>query len=294
MNSFRKGVLSAVFAQILWGLFPIYWKWLNHVYPLEILSHRNLWCAFFLALLVLASKERRTVCQFVFRNGRELVVHALSAMLVASNWLVYIWAVNNDRVIDASLGYFLSPLVSVVLGYLFFTERLVRLQWLAVALASTGVLVMTVASGVVPWIGLTLAITFGVYGLARKKANTGPINGLFIETLTLIPITLLALYWMSTQEPLNFNASIGKTEMLLIVSGLVTAAPLVLYAQGARSLPLSLSGIIVFITPTIQFLVGWVFYDEIITRASWIGFVCIWIALVLYSAAIVRMKRPSF
>jgi len=292
MNSFRKGVLSAVFAQILWGLFPIYWKWLSHVYPLEILSHRNLWCAFFLALLVLASKERRTVCQFVFRNARELAVHTLSAMLVASNWLVYIWAVNNDRVIDASLGYFLSPLVSVVLGYLFFAERLVRLQWSAVALATTGVFVMTVASGVVPWIGLTLAITFGVYGLARKKANTGPINGLFIETLTLIPITLLALHWMSTQGPLNFNASMGKTEMLLVFSGLVTAAPLVLYAQGARSLPLSLSGIIVFITPTIQFLVGWIFYDEIITRASWIGFVCIWIALVLYSAAIVRIKQP--
>ncbi len=293
MSTFRTGVLSAVVAQILWGLFPVYWKWLSHVNPIEILSHRNLWCAFFLALLVLSNKERRSVCALVIRHGRELGVHALSALLVASNWLVYIWAVNNDRVIDASLGYFLSPLVSVLLGYLFFAERLSKLQWQAVSLATVGVLVMTVASGVVPWIGLTLAITFGIYGLARKKAKTGPINGLFIETLTLVPVTLAAMYWMSTQGPLSFDASIGQTEILLILSGLVTAAPLVLYAQGARSLPLSLSGIIVFITPTIQFLVGWIFYQEVITRASWLGFVCIWVALLLYSIAIVKKGRNA-
>jgi len=293
MSTFKTGVLCAVVAQLLWGLFPVYWKWLNGVNPLEVLSHRNVWCAFFLGLLVLLSKERRQVCRSVLGNVRDIGVHALSAILVASNWLVYIWAVINERVIDASLGYFLSPLVSVVLGYLFFAERLSHLQWLAVTLASVGVLVMTVAGGVVPWIGLTLALTFGVYGLARKKASTGPINGLFIETITLIPISFAALCWMSAHGTLYFSLSIGKTELLLIFSGVITAAPLVLYAQGARSLPLSLSGIIVFITPTIQFLVGWIIYNEPIANKRWIGFVCIWTALIIYSLAIVRNRERA-
>lgn len=293
MNNFYTGVASAVVAQVLWGLFPIYWKFLDHVHSLEVLSQRNIWCAVFLGLLIVAVKERRAVVWQVVRNKSELLWHLFSSALIALNWLVYIWAVNNDHVIDASLGYFLSPLVSVVLGYVVFSERLSVVQWSAVVLAAMGVVVLTVASGVFPWIGLTLAATFGIYGMARKKASTGPINGLFVETFLLVPPTLLALAWLSTQGSLTYDNPFHRAELLLALGGLITAIPLVLYAQGARALPLNLSGLLVFITPTIQFLIGWLMYQEPITLASWIGFACIWTALIVYCVVIVHQPQSA-
>jgi len=288
MTSFNKGVLSAVVAQILWGLFPFYWKWLDHVNPIEILSQRNVWCGVFLGFLVFISSKRRAIVRQVFASKVKLGQHLISSALIAVNWLVYIWAVNNNHVIDASLGYFLSPLVSVALGFLIFSERLNVLQWSAVVLAVLGVLIMTVASQVFPWIGLTLAFTFGIYGMARKKASTGAIDGLFIETLLLVPVSLLAMYWLFDNAELSYGSPLNQTELLLMLSGLVTAIPLVLYAKGARSLPLSFSGLLVFITPSIQFLIGWLYYKETILLASWLGFACIWLALVLYSFAMIK------
>jgi len=206
--------------------------------------------------------------------------------LIASNWLVYIWAVVNDHVVDASLGYFLSPLVSVALGYLVFSERLDVRQWCAIALAIAGVFIMVIASGVVPWIGLSLATTFGLYGMIRKKAPTGPINGLFLETLLLVPFTLVAFLWISQTDGLYYSNPFNGSELLLVLGGLVTGVPLILYAQGARSLPLSLSGLLVYLTPSIQFLIGWLYYREPIAIASWAGFICIWTALVIYGLSI--------
>ncbi|MFT6301984.1 MAG: chloramphenicol-sensitive protein RarD [Granulosicoccus sp.] len=288
MTSFHKGVLSAVIAQILWGLFPIYWKWLDHVNSIEILSHRTLWCAVFLSLLVVLTGKRRAIVGRVLSSKIEIARHFISSSLIAANWLVYIWAVNNNHVIDASLGYFLSPLVSVVLGFFIFSERLNVLQWSAVILAAMGVVIMTVVSGVFPWIGLALASSFGVYGMARKKASTGPINGLFVETLLLVPVSLLAMMWLFDNGDLTYKFSWNQTDLLLVLGGLVTAIPLVLYAQGARSLPLSFSGLLVFITPSIQFLIGWLYFKEPILLASWFGFACIWLALILYSFALAK------
>lgn len=290
MSGFQIGMLSALVAQVLWGLFPIYWKLLADVQPLEVLSHRNIWCALFLGMLVLASSRRRGVIRAVLGSRVEILRHLLASVLIAGNWLVYIWAVVNNHVIDASLGYFLSPLVSVALGFLFFSERPDRRQWFAVALAASGVAVMIVVSGVVPWIGLTLAATFGFYGMLRKKASTGPINGLFLETLLLVPLTVVALLWLSADGSLSYVHPLGRSEILMALGGLVTAVPLVLYAQGARALPLSLSGLMVYITPTIQFLVGWLFYSESISAASWFGFVCIWVALLIYSVSVARKQ----
>jgi chloramphenicol-sensitive protein RarD len=286
--SFRIGIASALTAQIMWGLFPIYWKWLAQVPPLEVLSHRNLWCAVCLGLLVLASAERRRIVAAVMSSGREVLQHLFAASLLAGNWLVYIWAVVNDHVIDASLGYFLSPLVSVALGYFVFRETLDFHKRVAVALAVAGVLIMVVVSGVLPWIGLTLAATFGLYGMVRKKASTGPINGLFVETVLLVLPTFVVLWWLAQQDALAYQSPVGWTEILLAIGGLVTALPLVLYAQGARSLPLSLSGLLVYVTPSIQFLIGWIYYQEPISGASWVGFICIWLALGVYSASLVR------
>ena len=286
MTNFKRGVISAVVAQVLWGLFPIYWKWLSHVNPLEVLSHRNLWCAVFLLFVVLLSRERRGVVSAVLKNRYEIARHLFSAVLIAANWLVYIWAVVNDHVVDASLGYFLSPLVSVALGYFVFSERLDVRQWCAIALAVAGVLIMVIASGVIPWIGLSLATTFGLYGMVRKKAPTGPINGLFVETLLLVPATLLAFWWLAHQQGLYFSNPIGGSELLLILGGLITAVPLILYAQGARALPLSLSGLLVYLTPSIQFLIGWLYYREPIQMTTWFGFFCIWVALIVYGLSL--------
>ena len=291
MSGFRIGVLSAIVAQVMWGLFPIYWKFLADVQPLEVLSHRNIWCAVFLGVLVVASSWRRKTVFAVLCNGTEVLRHLIASSLIAGNWLVYIWAVVNNHVIDASLGYFLSPLVSVMLGYFFFSERPDRRQWLAVALAASGVAIMVVVSGVVPWIGLTLAATFGFYGMLRKKASTGPINGLFLETLLLVPPTIIALVWLSANGSLSYVQPLGSNEILLALGGLVTAVPLVLYAQGARALPLGLSGLLVYVTPTIQFLVGWLFYSESISLASWFGFVCIWVALLIYGIGVARAQN---
>lgn len=290
MSAFKAGVISAIAAQFMWGLFPIYWKLLDNVLPIEVLSHRNIWCAVFLSLLVLLSSQRRDIVLSVLRNKDEILRHLFSSSLIAINWLVYIWAVVNEHVIDASLGYFLSPLVSVMLGTLFFGERPDKQQWLAVALAVCGVLIMIIASGVVPYIGLSLATTFGIYGMARKKASTGPINGLFIETLLLVPVGLMALWWLSSKGALIYSDPTGHTEILLALGGLITAVPLVLYAQGARALPLSLSGLLVYLTPSIQFLIGWLFYKEPISMATWAGFFCIWTALVIFSVGVQRKQ----
>ena len=288
MSNFKIGVISAVTAQILWGLFPVYWKWLSHVTPLEVLSHRNFWCAVFLFVVVVVSAERRGITVSVLTNRSEILRHLFSAGLIAANWLVYIWAVVNNHVVDASLGYFLSPLVSVALGYFVFAEKLDKRQWCAIVLAIIGVVIMVVARGEMPWIGLSLATTFGLYGMVRKKAPTGPINGLFIETLLLVPASLIALWWIDRTHGLYFSNIAGGTEFLLMLGGLITAVPLILYAQGARALPLSLSGLLVYLTPSIQFLIGWLYYRESIPVATWVGFFCIWIALFVYTASVRR------
>lgn len=290
MSGFQIGILSAFSAQVMWGLFPIYWKLLADVQPLEVLSHRNIWCTLFLSVLVLASSQRREVIRSVLSSREEIFQHVLASCLIAANWLMYIWAVVNNHVIDASLGYFLSPLVSVSLGFLFFSEKLDSQRWFAVALAVTGVLIMVVVSGVVPWIGLTLAATFGLYGMLRKKASTGPVNGLFLETLLLVPPTAIALMWLSSNGMLSYSHPLGRAEVLMAFGGLVTAVPLVLYAQGARALPLSLSGLLVYVTPSIQFLVGWRFYSESISLASWCGFAFIWVALLIYGVGLAKQR----
>ncbi len=280
-------------AQILWGLFPVYWKWLAHVSSLEVLSHRNLWCAVFLMCVVLFSIERRKVAVAVLSNLSEVLRHLLSATLIASNWMVYIWAVVNDHVVDASLGYFLSPLVSVALGRTVFKEHIDVRQWFAIGLAIVGVLVMVIASGSVPWIGISLATTFGLYGMIRKKAPTGPINGLFIETLLLVPATLMLMLWLKHSSGLYYSNPLGQSEILMVLGGIVTAIPLILYAQGARNLPLSLSGVLVFLTPSIQFLIGWLYYREPVGLSSWAGFTCIWTALFIYSFSVRQQHKNS-
>lgn len=289
----RTGLLAASVAVVLWGVFPVYWKWLAHVDAVEVLMHRNVWCVVSLLGVVLVSLRRRSAVWTALRSGRQLALHALAGSLVGFNWGLYIWSVANDRVVEASLGYFIAPLCSVALGALVLGERLDRAQRFAVLLAALGVLTIGVGGRTVPWIGLGLGLSFASYGLLRKRAPTGPVAGLFLETLTLVPVSLAWLLHLAVRDLQHFGTGSLGTDALLVGGGLVTAVPLLLYGIGARGLPLSVLGLLFYITPSLQFLIGWLVYAEPISGAHWLGFGAIWLGLAVYSVATHRGLQPQ-
>jgi chloramphenicol-sensitive protein RarD len=277
------GVVYAALAYTLWGLFPLFFKQLAGAGALEVVLHRFVWSLVFV-LLVLAVLRRWAWLRAVFRTPRVVGTFALSATLLAGNWLVYIWAVNNDHVLDASLGYFILPLVNVALGYVFLHERPRRVQWLAFAIACAGVLWLTVQGGRLPWVALTLALTFGLYGLLRKLAPLGALEGLSLETMLLSPFAVLVLGWMTWQGQ-GALARHDTTQLVwLVLAGPVTAIPLLLFAAGARRIPLSMMGILQYIAPSILVLLGVWLYGEPFAGPRVLGFVLIWTALALYTA----------
>jgi chloramphenicol-sensitive protein RarD len=277
------GVLSAFFAYVLWGLFPIYFKALQGIAPTEVLAHRVLWS---LVLLVIALAWRRqwTWLGAVFRQPRVLAGFAASALLLSLNWGIYIWAVGGGRVIDASLGYFINPLVNILLGFLLLRERLRPLQWIAVALAAAGVAWLTWQTGHPPWIGLTLGVTFGIYGLLRKTAALGALEGLSLETLMLLPLALGYLAFLAWSGRNGFIDAGPATKWLLAAAGPITAVPLLLFATSARRISLSLLGLLQYMSPTIQLLLGVWLYHEPFGGARLAGFAMIWAALALYTS----------
>ena len=280
MNS---GVLYAALAFAWWGLFPLYFRIVTTVPPAEILAHRIVWSVVFL-VLVLALRRQWAWLARVLRQPKVLAVFSASALLLATNWLTYLWAVNNGHVVDASLGYFITPLVNVLLGYTLLHERPRRAQWIALTLATLGVLWLTLAVGKLPWIALVLAASFGAYGLMRKVAVLGPLEGLTLESMLLAPAALLALAFWSRQGSGSFPAPDALTNLWLIAFGPITAVPLLLFAAGARRLPLTTLGLLQYIGPTIQFAIGvWVFREPF-SATRLVGFGCIWLALLLYSA----------
>ncbi|WP_119153017.1 EamA family transporter RarD [Caldimonas tepidiphila] len=280
MNS---GPLSAALAFVMWGLFPLYFRALAHVPPLQVLAHRIGWSLAFV-LLVLVARRRWGGLLGALRRPRVLAVSALSATLLSSNWLVYIWAVHNGHVVEASLGYFINPLVNVVLGFAVLHERLRRVQWAAVALAAAGVAWLTWQGGQPPWIALFLAATFATYGLLRKTAPLGPLDGLALETLLLTPLALGAIaLWVGSGTD-AFVAGDAATRWLLAAAGPVTAVPLLLFAAGARRITLATLGLLQYIGPTLQLLLGVWLFGEPFGAERAIGFGAIWLALALYSA----------
>ena len=293
MSDTRRGLVCALMAVILWGLFPAYWKWLEHVDSVEVLMHRNIWCVVVLLCVVVVSMRRRSSVLEVLRSPRVFALHGLSGALVGFNWGLYIWSVANERVVEASLGYFLAPLFSVALGAIVLGETLNRVQRLAVALAALGVAIIAIGSDTLPWIGIGLGVSFGFYGLLRKRAPTGPVSGLFLETLALVPISIAWLAWQFNAGDNAFAAGDALTTGLLLGGGLVTALPLLAYGVGARSLPLGLLGILFYITPSLQFLLGWLLYDEPISTAHWIGFAAIWTGLFAFSASALNVSHSA-
>lgn len=278
----RNGMLFAAGAYLIWGLFPLYFKMLQGIAPLEILLHRVLWSLLFL-LSVLAWRRQWRWLQDVLRQPRVLLGFAASALLLSCNWYLYIWSINNGRIVDASLGYFINPLVNVLLGFVLLRERLRAAQWCAIALAAAGVLWLTWHSGSLPWISLLLAVTFGFYGLLRKTARLGALEGLSLETLLLFPLAFGSLALLAQHGQNAFSAASGANRWLLAAAGPITAVPLLLFAAGARRIPLSLLGLLQYISPSLQLLLGVWLYHEPFSAVRQIGFAAIWAGLAVYT-----------
>jgi chloramphenicol-sensitive protein RarD len=280
----RTGIINATLAFLCWGLFPLYFHALNDVPPGQILAHRVLWSLLFLAIVLTVRRQWKWLPELLHRP-RVIGSFVASALLLSANWLVYIWAVNNGHVIEASLGYFINPLVNIMFGFLLLKERLRPGQWAAIALAALGVAWLTWQAGTLPWIALILASTFGAYGLMRKTAALGALEGLSFETLVLFPLAFGYVVWLSLHGDNSFiNSASDSTRWLLVAAGPITAIPLLLFASGARSIPLSVLGLLQYISPTIQFLLGVLLFGEAFTASRLVGFLLIWSALALYAA----------
>jgi chloramphenicol-sensitive protein RarD len=275
-----RGILAAGTAFTLWGVFPLYLRLMKQVPSLEILSHRVLWSVVLLMGL-LAIRRQWDWLASVRARPRIVLTFVASALMLATNWVVYIWSVNHDHIIDASLGYFITPLFNVLFG-IGLGERLRLTQWLAVALAACGVIWLTVSAGQLPWIGLVIAVTFSLYGLLRKTAALGALEGLSIETLVLLPAASLFLLLPNAGSSHAFGSDVTLT-LLLISAGPVTAIPLLMFAYGARRIPLSLMGLLQYIGPSIQLLIGVWLFNEPFGGNNLIGFALIWLGLALYS-----------
>ena len=279
----NTGILYAALAYVAWGLFPLYFRQVAQVPSLEVVMHRTLWSLVFV-FAVLAVRRQWAWMAAVLRQPRVLGAFALSAVLLSGNWLTYVWAVQNHHVVDASLGYFILPLVNVALGFVFLHERPRPGQWLAVAVAAAGVLWLTVQAGRLPWIALVLALSFGFYGLLRKVAVLGALEGLALETLVLAPVAAAVLGWWAWQGQGALLQADAPTLGWLLLAGPLTAVPLLLFAAGARLIPLATLGILQYISPSLQFALGVWFFHEPFQPARLAGFVLIWAALCVYTA----------
>ncbi|EOV0105453.1 EamA family transporter RarD [Vibrio sp. IRLE0018] len=288
----RQGVLLALGAYTMWGIAPIYFKSLAAVSPLEILSHRVVWSFFLLAALLHFGRHWRTV-RDVLTSKSKMLYLVTTAILVGANWLIFIWAVNANHMLDASLGYYINPLINVLLGMLFLGERLRKLQWFAVTLAACGVLVQLVVFGSVPIVAIALAFSFGFYGLLRKKVSVDAQTGLFIETLVMLPAAAIYLLFIADTPTSNMLANPSQLNLLLIAAGVVTTLPLLCFTGAATRLKLSTLGFFQYIGPSLMFLLAVLIYGEAFTSDKALTFAFIWGALVVFSFDGLRYRRNN-
>lgn len=275
-----KGILNGVVAYALWGFFPLYWKLLREVPAPQLLGHRIIWSFALLIAIIGVSGQWRDFHSVV--NWRVFRVYLIASILIGVNWLVYVWAVNSDFVIEASLGYFINPLLSVLLGVLFLRERLRSAQWLSVGLAVIGVGYLTFVYGRLPWIALALAFSFGFYGLVKKLAPLGSLYGLTFETGILFVPALVYLGVAEAARTGAFLHSGATADWLMVGAGAVTTIPLLLFASAAKQIPLTIVGVLQYLTPTLQFLLGVFVYHELFDRSQLFGFGLIWLALGVF------------
>ena len=284
------GITFIIGAYILWGVLPIYWKFLDEVPAPEILAHRIIWSFVFISIVVLILKRKQLKNFFQVQMSQKKTWFALilTSLLISANWLTYIFAVNTDHIVDASLGYYINPLVSVLLGVFVLRERFNKLQTFAFILAGIGVLYMTFSIGKFPWIALILALSFGFYGLAKKLIKVDSTLGLFLETLFAVPLALIYLTFLGVQGEHSFTAGPIHIDLFLIGAGIATALPLLWFGIGAQKIPLYMLGFLQYIAPTISLIIGVTLYDEPFTKDHVVTFLCIWIAIAIFTYTNIR------
>lgn len=293
-NQRQKGFLYAVACYLLWGGFPLYFTLVARSNPFEIVAARVLFSFIFCLLLLAVARQYKRFFA-VLKNPRSLMVLLGASILIAANWLFYVIAVTTGHTLDASLGYFINPLVNVALGVIFLSERLRKLQWVAVAIATFAVLTLSILYGQVPWLGLGLAFSFGFYGLVKTKigGRITPLLSLSAETILLTPLALIFMIWfLSTGESTLLSEGTGYT-LLLASSGILTAVPLLLFGAAASRLPLSVVGMVQYMTPIMQFLLAYFAFGEELTPERWIGFILIWVALIVFTYDTLRHTRAQ-
>lgn len=279
----NKGILNGIAAYALWGFFPIYWKLLHQVPALQVIGHRIGWSFILLIAFILFTKQWKEFRSAAL-TSRNIGIYSIAGVLLTVNWLVYVWGVNAGFIVETSLGYFINPLLSMLLGVIFLRERLRPVQWIPVALAAAGVLYLTLAYGRLPWIALTLAFTFGFYGFVKKLAPLGSLYGLTLETGIAFPVALIYLAFVEFTSTGAFLHAGAQIDILLIGAGLVTTIPLLMFASAARQIPLTVVGILQYIAPTLQFLIGVFIYHEPFDQSRLVGFGLVWLALIIFWA----------
>jgi chloramphenicol-sensitive protein RarD len=288
----KKGVWLAIGAYTAWGLLPLYWKSLHAVPAAQLVAHRVVWSFALLAIVLTIARQWRAF-RLEAAHWRTVRTYFIAGLLLSVNWGVYVWAVNAGYIVETSLGYFINPLVSVLLGVLILHERLRRGQWVAVGLATAGVLYLTLTYGAPPWIALTLALSFGLYGLVKKRAPLGALHGLTLETGLLFVPMLLYLCFVQAEGQGAFLHAEGVSTLLIIGTGVVTVIPLLMFASAVRLIPLSLIGILQYIAPTLQFLIGVLIFQEPFTPTMLVGFGLVWAAVILFTSENVWARRQA-
>lgn len=284
MKKQQSGIYYATLSYILWGILPIYWKLIDHVASDEILANRIFWSLIFMFFVLIFTKKLESckeTIKYLLKNRKQGIALIFASALISGNWFIYIWAVNNDKMIEASLGYYINPLVSILLGIVVLKERLTLVQMISVLFATIGVLILTISYGNFPWIAFGLAISFGIYGLIKKLIKVDSAIGLTLETLTITPIALLYMIMLAMNGNSSYLTESITTDLLLIGSGAVTALPLLFFAKGAQQIPLFLLGILQYIAPSLTLMLGVFLYHEPFTKIHFWSFLFIWSSLTI-------------
>lgn len=277
----NKGILSGIAAYAMWGFFPIYWKLLHDVPAVQLLGHRIGWSFLLLMAFIVVTKQWKDFRTAAF-NAKVLGIYAVAGVLLSINWLIYVWGVNAGFIVETSLGYFINPLLSVLFGVFFLREKLRPVQWVPVVLAAIGVTYLTITYGRLPWIALSLAVSFGLYGLVKKLSPLGSVYGLTLETGIVFPIALIYLIFVQVNGTGEFLHDGLTVDLLLIGGGIVTTIPLLMFASAAKQIPLNMIGVLQYFAPTIQFLIGVFLYKEPFDTTRFIGFGIVWLALIVF------------
>lgn len=295
MSGKQKGILFVSGAYIIWGLLPVYWKQIETVSPYEIIAHRIFWSFIFMVLYILFTgrwQYLKTNLTFIFSDRKKALSLVAASIIISINWLTYILAVNQGHILEAGLGYYINPFVSILLAFFILKERFSKGEWLAIFIVSLGVIYMSLGVGHIPWLALTLAVTFGVYGLIKKTINIDATYALAVETAVLAPIALLYILYLNASGVNTLDFGLNRDTMFTMGTGVVTAIPLLLFALGAVKIPLSLTGLLQYIGPTLMLFIGIFLYGESFTATHQIAYGFIWVGLILYTLLRFKASRP--